>query len=231
MREQDQRGVGDETALELFVSVAARLEKERDDDGRSLRIRALKRVVDIHQRLGQVAQGAEIAEALVAEHFDDPPAEAALAMRDVGFALAKMRSDGDDHSGALAMYDRLIEVYGRPGMPEHDRTVAFANGSAAYVCGLLERSEEARARYRRVVEQLEKSGEPWARRELASALAGEAHALFEVGRSRAAQADCWDILARFHADEDPEIAEHVEWAREALAHVKSQKRGLLFRRR
>ena len=221
---------GDEAALELYVSVAARLEEEGEDDGRSLRIKALKKVADIHQRLGHVDEGAEIAEALVAEHFDDPPAEATLVMRDVGFDLAKLRSEGDV-IGALTLYDRLIEVYGRPGVPERDKTVAFANASAGYLCRSLGRSEDAATRYGRVVEQLKKSREPWAKRELASALAGEVHALFELGRSRAAQANCWDILARFHADEDPEIAEQVEWAREALAHVKRQKRGLLFRRR
>lgn len=207
---------GDDAALPLYADVVRRLEGRLEPGGRELLICALNSVAVVHHCHGRAAQSRAAAEALVDGHLDDGPLEAAEAVANATLLLSRLRSEAGEFEKALDLLERLIGRYGQPGVPDHRRTSAFANAEAASILGEAGRFDEGLRRWDRVIEELGDPVELELQRVLAEALTEKALLLNEKNLPGDRDAVCRLVLERFDGAEDPEIAEHVRWARMVL---------------
>jgi tetratricopeptide (TPR) repeat protein len=219
---------GPEAALRLYADVARRLEGVQDPGPREMLICALQVVADLHDDLGNAAESRSVAEALIRDHFEDPPAEAVGVVVSAALLLGKLRAEAGEHDRAVELLDGLIERYGEAAGPMR---VAMANKNAGLALGSAGRLDDSIVRYGRAIELLSDPEDLRARQLLADAMARQAYYLYEVERPEDAASRCRELIDRFAAELDPEIADSVAWAREMLDHEKqSERKRFRFRR-
>jgi tetratricopeptide (TPR) repeat protein len=208
---------GPEAALPVYEDVVRRLDGCADPGPRKLLIYALNVVADLHDDLGNAAESQAVAEGLIRDHFEDPPAEAIDVIVSAALLLGKLRAEAGEHDRAVELFDRLIDRYGEAAGPMR---VAKANKNAGLALGSAGRFEESVVRYGRVIELLADSEDAQARQLLADSMARQAYYRFEAQRPDEAASRCRELIDRFAAEADPAIADSVAWAREMLDHEK-----------
>lgn len=223
---------GGDAAIGLYADVVRRLEGCRESGPRELLICAMNSVASLHHQQGRDRESRSAAEALVQDHFDDAPPEAAAAVVDGALLLGRLLNNAGEHAQALELYERVVERYGRSGVPDHHLTAAAATSSAAWVVGTAGRLDEAIKRYDHVIEEIGDTVDPVLRRILAGAMVHKAHFLRDENRLAQSDSVCREVVRRFDSDDNPEIAEHVAWARRRLGeNTKRPRRSLLRPRR
>jgi tetratricopeptide (TPR) repeat protein len=223
---------GPAVAAALYADVARRLEGAHEPKSRQLLIWALNDLANIYNDLGEKLRSREVAQTLVADHFDDPPAEAVDVLVSATLLLVELVFEAGEPEGALELLDRLAERYGRPGRANHRLTAAAAEASAAGILGASGRRDEGIRRYERVIEDLGDATDDDARRILACSMGLQAQFMYESGRIEDGDARCRRLIERFDADDpEPEVAGQVAWARQMLEHSNRHRRRWFGRRR
>jgi len=211
-----ERLEGADAAVALYADVVQRLDGAREAGPRELLICAMYVVAVTHHQQGREAQSRSAAEALVSDHFDDAPSEATEAVANAALLLTELRSDAGDYEQSLALLERVIERYGQPEASDYRRIAAVANTRAATVLGELGRSEEGVRRLESVIAELGDPVEPALRLALLDALIQHANLLIDMDLPVERNTVCKEIVERFAASDDPEIAQHVAWAQMLL---------------
>lgn len=236
---------GPAAALGLYEEVVELVRDGNDARTTSLRIWALDALSQTHAALGNVAESRAAASEVVDKYFDDPPADALETVPFAVFRLAALWADAGETVEAIALLRRLIERYGRPGVPDYRLTAAVAHANVGRILDAQgDHEDEVRRERQAVIELLGKpgdedaqalvdeTGEPMARLALAEALAAEAHVLHTEHRHEDADARLRELVDRFASATDGEIQEFVTWANDALSNSpRPRKRGPLRRRR
>lgn len=208
---------GADAALDLYADVVRRLRGCREPGPRELLACAMNNIASIHHESGRDRESRVVAEDLVHEHFDEPPRHAIPVVVDGALLLGRLLNEAGEHEQALLLYDRIVDQYGQRGVPDAHRTAAAANSSAAWALGSAGRLDEAIQRYGIVIGEIDDTTEPVLRRILAGAMVRRAHLLREKGRVAESDAVCDEVVRRFAGDDNPEIADHVTWARREIA--------------
>jgi tetratricopeptide (TPR) repeat protein len=206
---------GADAVIPLYEEVVERLEGAVEPGPRDLYIAAMGNLVAILHEQGRDEESRSLAETLVAEHFDDPPPRSLEAVLNAAFQLAELLGLAGELEPALALLERVRGANPPDGLLRR-RTAAGADSTSAWIHIMAGRPDEALRLYREVIAELGDPGEPALRWSLARAMVGEAHALDRTGRFADRDAVCRAVVDRFHADEDPAIAVHVESARALL---------------
>ena len=211
-----ERLEGPEAALPLYADVARRVDKRVEPGPRGLLIWALHAVAVVHFNQGRQAESRRVFEALVNEHFDDAPLDAAAPVAYAAVTLAWQLRKAGERDRALELLRRVSERYGKPGIPNYRRTAAEVNSEVAWILAETGRTDDALHRLESNIEDLGDTSDPEFRRILVDAYARKAHLLAEKGLLADGKAVCEEIVERFAGIQDPEIAQHVAWAQTFL---------------
>lgn len=213
-----ERRHGGESSLATYAEVVRRLEGSRDPGPHELLISALNDIANIHDDLGQLAESRAVAEALVDDHFADPPEGAIDNVVSASLLLATLVDDAGDRQKAIELLERLLERYGQPEVSQRFVPIAIANRNLGWMLGSSGRLKESITRYGRAIDLLRDCRDSRAARKLADSMARQAYYMYEANRSEEAGARCRELLDRFGTAQDPEIADSVAWAREMQNH-------------
>lgn len=241
---QVDQDVGPAAGLEPLHELVDLVRGAEDPASRALLIWGLNAISQAHADLGNIVESRSAALEIVDQHFDDPPAAALDVVPFAAFRLAAFLDDDGEDAQAIALLRRLIERYGRPGVPDNRLIAAVAHGSIGRILNDTGHREDARRELQTVIELLgdpdneeaqalvAESGEREARLALADALATEAEFLYAEAHQDEGDARLRDLIDRFEGATEGKIREFVTWATNTLEESRtySRPRRLRWRR-
>lgn len=208
---------GADAALPLYREVVKRLDGAAEPKPREMLICAMNDVALLQEDRGRSAEARKSAEALIRDHFDDPPSpDAGQAVVSAGMLLLRLLSDASEWQAAADLSDRLIARYGQVEGERGRWTTVMAGARGAWLHARLERYEEAVRRYDAVLHVIGQPVDPEFTGVFVGSLAGKAQALDQLGKYRERDAICARITRQFADSDDPEVAEHLAWAQLVL---------------
>jgi len=222
---------GDEAALPVYEGIVGRLEGSSAPEARVVYLDALNSVAVIRDRQGRHDEALAAATTLVDRHLDDAPLEAGLSVANAALLYTRLRYGPDERDAAIAVLERSLARYGDPEVPEHRYIAALADKEIAWHLGNAGRLNECVRRYDKVVDALDGTTDPDLRGLLAGSLASQAFFYGRRGDTGRHDELCRLLVERFNPGEGPEIADHVDWARQQIDHDKQPRRRGLFRGR
>lgn len=221
---------GPDAALPLYEEVTRRMHGATEAGPRELLLIALHRIAAIHENANRKQHSRTIAEAIIADHFQDAPDEAIDVVVDSALRLSRLLQDADEDDRALELMQRIVERYGGPDVPDHVLYRCAANAGIASLVAFNGNVEEGVRLYETVIDELRPCVELAEEIVLANALRTQAHYLHNMGRLADGDQRCNELLARFNNYSDPKILDEVEEARQMLNRSR-RRQGRSFRLR